>query len=581
MRSLFKKGLVCWMVGFVMLSTAAFQPSRAPSLQTTDPAPPDRVVKLIFIHHSTGENWLADGYGNLGRVLGENNYFVSDTNYGWGPRGIGDRTDIPDWLEWFSSPNTETYLEALFQERNQQADYTRAAGDPGGENEIILFKSCFPNSDLTGDPDDPPSAEGGLSVGHAKYVYTEILKFFERHPEKLFIVITAPPLSDPGNAANARAFNQWLVHDWLAENTYPYQNVAVFDFYNILTGPEGHHTVENGQVVHQPARMNTLYYPSEDDHPSAAGSQKATDEFIPLLNYYYHRWQEEAPGLFQDQQGNNREEEEGAAQLPQEPAAVQPAIIGGSIDTFEGELPVGSNGWEAYWDEGTSSSLACWLDPNAGIRGGALRLDYQITPNSWGTCGLTFHPVQDWSETAGLGFSIRSQQTGQVLHVDLYVEDAAGQESYLAELPLTAAMQQEWVQVSLSWDQFQRVAWEEGAGDPFLKSDRVSGLAFGFGAEEELAGVLWIDELSWLNRQKPVEVDPGGPQDRSGELPAEEAPGSPGIPCLGSLVLPLGLVGVGLWRKKSSRGSTDQLKQENCLSIRNPASKGSESSPSS
>lgn len=161
------------------------------------------------------------------------------------------------------------------------------------------------------------------------------------------------------------------------------------------------------------------------------------------------------------------------------------------------------------------------------------------------------------------------------------MEDAAGQESYLAELPLTAAMQQEWVQVSLPWDQFQRVAWEEGAGDPFLKSDRVTGLAFGFGAEEEeLDGVLWIDELIWLDHQKPVEVDPGGPQDLSGELPAEEAPGSPGIPCLGSLVLPLGLVGVGLWRKKSSRGSADQLEQEKSLSIRNPASKDPESSPS-
>ena len=41
---------------------------------------PEQPVKLIFIHHSTGENWLTDGYGNLGSTLGENNYFVSDTN---------------------------------------------------------------------------------------------------------------------------------------------------------------------------------------------------------------------------------------------------------------------------------------------------------------------------------------------------------------------------------------------------------------------------------------------------------------------------------------------------------------------
>jgi hypothetical protein len=55
------------------------------------------VVKLVFVQHSTGENWLADDYGGLGLALGNNNYFVSDTNYGWGPNSIGDRTDILNW----------------------------------------------------------------------------------------------------------------------------------------------------------------------------------------------------------------------------------------------------------------------------------------------------------------------------------------------------------------------------------------------------------------------------------------------------------------------------------------------------
>jgi len=71
---------------------------------SASPAPPSEPVKLIFIHHSTGGNWLADPnndqpYGRLGRALMENNYYVSATNYGWGPEGIGDRTDIPNWPE--------------------------------------------------------------------------------------------------------------------------------------------------------------------------------------------------------------------------------------------------------------------------------------------------------------------------------------------------------------------------------------------------------------------------------------------------------------------------------------------------
>jgi len=42
------------------------QAAYAPAL---NPTPPSQPVKLIFIHHSTGENWLAGGNGNLGMCL--------------------------------------------------------------------------------------------------------------------------------------------------------------------------------------------------------------------------------------------------------------------------------------------------------------------------------------------------------------------------------------------------------------------------------------------------------------------------------------------------------------------------------
>jgi hypothetical protein len=62
------------------------------------PLPPPEPVRLIFIHHSCGENWLSDWNGGLGIALRDNNYAVSDTNYGWGPDAIGDRTDIPNQI---------------------------------------------------------------------------------------------------------------------------------------------------------------------------------------------------------------------------------------------------------------------------------------------------------------------------------------------------------------------------------------------------------------------------------------------------------------------------------------------------
>ncbi len=284
-----------WRMLIVLLPAISFLlPGNAASAQIAiNPNPPDHMVRLIFIRHSTGENWLRDDYGGLGQALAENNYYVSDTNYGWGPNAIGDRTDIPNWTEWFASADTNTYLEAVYDESGQNSSYTRLPDNPGGENEIILFKSCFPNSALEGGPDNLPSMDGWLTVGHAKYVYNEILQYFGAHPEKLFVVVTAPPLQDQTYAENARAFNQWLMNNWLTENNYSLPNVAVFDFYNVLTGPDNHHRFANGQIEHvfEPGR-NTSYYPSsrDDDHPSESGSRKATEEFIPLLNIFYHRW---------------------------------------------------------------------------------------------------------------------------------------------------------------------------------------------------------------------------------------------------------------------------------------------------
>jgi hypothetical protein len=289
MKKILKIALNFIVGGFLLFSTAAAS-SPAPMRQTDNSNPPDSTVKLVFIHHSTGENWLTDDYGNLGRTLDQNNYFVSDTNYGWGPNSIGDATDIPNWLAWFRSADTPTYMAALFAESDMHSTYTRTLSDPGGENEIIMFKSCFPNSALEGSPNDPPDPTPGLTVGHAKYVYNELLKYFTTRPDKLFIVITAPPLSDGTYAANARAFNNWLVYNWLWENNYTQSNVAVFDFYNVLTHANYHHRFYYGDVQHYFGGINTLYYPTGDDHPSVTGSRKATTEFVPLLNVYYRRW---------------------------------------------------------------------------------------------------------------------------------------------------------------------------------------------------------------------------------------------------------------------------------------------------
>jgi len=287
-------------------------------VQNLSPAPPVNPVRLIFIHHSVGEHWLCDDNGGLGIALRDNSYYVSDTYYGWGPDNIGDRTDVGNWWEWFRGPSSSTYVNALYNEGDQHSSYSRLPTSPSGENEVIMFKSCFPNSALQGNPSDPvPTidsnplrAEGSGSeyhtVANAKGIYIDILEYFRTRQDKLFIVITAPPLmtsdTNTAQAANARAFNNWLVNEWLAG--YSYKNVAVFDFYNVLTsngdnadtndlGLEAgnHHRWWNGAIQHiQSVNYDMAAYPTEDSHPSQAGNLKATGEYLDLLNVAYNRW---------------------------------------------------------------------------------------------------------------------------------------------------------------------------------------------------------------------------------------------------------------------------------------------------
>jgi len=576
-----KSRLFCTLVAaFTIVGLIRPLPTHA---QPDDPTPPAETVKLIFIHHSTGENWLTDGYGDLGRALQASNYFVSDTNYGWGPDGIGDRTDILNWPEWFRGPESERYLAALYAESGQHASYTRDLSDPGGENEIIMFKSCFPNSELEGNPDDPPAPDGGLTVGHAKFIYNDLLNYFATRPDKLFVVITAPPLQDPTYAANARAFNTWLLQDWLAENDYALQNVAVWDFYNVLTGADHHHRYHDGAVEHvsQPGQ-NTLVYPSDDDHPSPVGSQKATDEFVPMLNVFYHRWKASAP----------TRPTPAAVPLPTQPptATAQPELTppapggpGGLIDDFEGGDPHGTAGWEPFF-ELDPGSITCSLEDalaHDGLASG--RIDFDVAADSWASCALLYDPQQDWRAGGGLAFYLRAEGAGLPFALIAHggAPDALTTYEFRLETPPESV--DGWALVQVPWDQLLRVAWEADAGTPFDPA-RAVGLSFAFNGLQAAhnSGTIWVDEIRLMEvgqvqERAPTETSPAPapatPEPSAEAPPAAASPtpapttkaqpesqaegGDKGGLCPSSLALVVAAGAGGLWsrRRKGDVGS--------------------------
>ncbi len=246
---------------------------------------------LIFIHHSVGQDWLDRG---LRDALVAKNYIgsVHEITYGTGLApdsgrlpslgGVpGDSTDMHHWILWFNDylGGIRTYESSL------------------GFNRIIMFKSCFPNSDISSngaEPGDPSSDEKTLANYRALYrhpggagatyqfegqTYRALEDIFAAHPDVLFIPVTAPPLSwgesTDANAHRARLFNDWLKNDWLVSynSTHPtLHNVAVFNLFDLLAYSDNHST--------HPNRLKQEYGgDSGDSHPNEAGDALLTQIF--------------------------------------------------------------------------------------------------------------------------------------------------------------------------------------------------------------------------------------------------------------------------------------------------------------
>lgn len=181
----------------------------------------------------------------------------------------------------------------------QYGTYSRSSSAPNGENEIIMIKSCYPNSMVLSDNGSTASQFFGTTynagyhtLSNLKELYRAILPYMKSHPDKMFVILTAPPVSSATYASNARSFNNWLVKEWLNETSYEGKNVYVWDHYNVLTNAGNHHHVVDGVVLHVTVEGsgNTSAYPSGDDHPNTTGNQKAASEFVPCLNVWYDTW---------------------------------------------------------------------------------------------------------------------------------------------------------------------------------------------------------------------------------------------------------------------------------------------------
>ncbi|GAM08747.1 hypothetical protein OR1_01021 [Geobacter sp. OR-1] len=199
---------------------------------TSAPADP---VRIIYLHHSTGNNvW----YGGVPEFISSYNSSTGanfqiteraypDSPYPW------ENYPYDYWKLWVDTTGETGYLE-------QDTLDTLAAN-----YDVIVFKHCFPVSDIEADTGAPDIASSRKSLENYQLQYNALKTRLRQFPDKKFIVWTGAALTEaatmPENAERARQFFSWVRNSWDETG----DNIFVWDFWTLETGGGLYLTLEN------------------------------------------------------------------------------------------------------------------------------------------------------------------------------------------------------------------------------------------------------------------------------------------------------------------------------------------------
>jgi hypothetical protein len=219
-------------------------------------------TNIIFLHHSVGHNLIDQG--QVRELFTQSGYDFYDHDY----NHLGLRNPDGEYLDYgYNVPHDNTDPDGLAEIFSQPV-YTLPLNTFSGllQHEVIVFKSCFPVSDIT-------SKE---KLDEYKVYYLEIREVMDQHPEKIFILVTPPPLNsaetNSGIAARARRFTDWLVSDeYLAGRL----NVFTFNFFD--------HLAEDDPTSPELNMLRAEYRQGSDSHPSLEANQTIGPRFVDFV----------------------------------------------------------------------------------------------------------------------------------------------------------------------------------------------------------------------------------------------------------------------------------------------------------
>jgi len=222
-------------------------------------------TNVIFLHHSVGHNLIEQG--GVRQRFTENGYSFWDHGYHWGgglklrrPDGspTGYSYNIPD-------DNTDPDgLAGIFAQRVYGLPLNAFSGLL--QHEVIVFKSCFPVSHISSDE----------QLEQYQSYYRDMRDVMDQHGDKVFIVVTPPPLNpaatDAKEAARARAFANWLKSE---EYLGGHPSVFTFDFFGYLA--------QDDTVSPDYNMLRQAYRQGSDSHPNRTANETIGPLFVDFI----------------------------------------------------------------------------------------------------------------------------------------------------------------------------------------------------------------------------------------------------------------------------------------------------------
>jgi len=223
---------------------------------------------VIFLHHSTGRNIIccddADAEGDVRARLAARDIDFWDHDYP-GDESI-HRPDGSAAVDYGIANTDPDGLYALFC-KDENGDFSKLL-----THGTILFKSCYPACHI--DTDE-------MLERYRKW-YVGIADVIEKHPDKLFIPFTPPPLhalaTDSDEAARARSFATWMAGEWQEGHNARVKNLCVFDLFGLLA-EENLSGPESNMLKAEYRRESD----KKDSHPNDAANKAASAALVDFI----------------------------------------------------------------------------------------------------------------------------------------------------------------------------------------------------------------------------------------------------------------------------------------------------------